>query len=77
MCPGNVSPTSDQNIMCFSLPYMYFRPDMLPLSNNKIIYAIQDPGARKHKIPLYFFLEIYIHVEVDNFHKFFLNANTI
>ena len=51
--------------MCFSLPYMYFRPDLLSLSNDKIIYPIQDPGSRKHKIQLYF-LEIYTHVEVNN-----------
>ena len=59
MCPGNLSPTSDQNIMCFSLPYMYFRPKLLSLSNDEIIYLIQDPRSRKHKIQLYFFGDIY------------------
>ena len=52
--PENLSSTSDQNIMWFSLPYMYFRPELLSLSNGKITYLIQDPGARKHKILLYF-----------------------
>ena len=56
MCPGNLSPTSDQNIMWSSLPFIYYRPELLALSNDKIIYPIQDPGSRKHKIPTLFFL---------------------
>ena len=59
MCPGNLSPTSDQNITWFSLPFMYYRPELLSLSNDKIIYPIQNPGSRKHKIQLYFFGDIY------------------
>ena len=47
MCPGNLSPTLDQNIMCFSLPYMYFRPKLLSLSDDEIIYLIQDPSSSK------------------------------
>ena len=71
MCPGNLSPTSDQNIMWFSLPFMYYRPELLSLSNDKIIYPIPDPGSRKHKIPtLFFWRYIYMWKSIISINSF-------